>query len=143
MIDVQSADGWLGQSLLRQELELRTGILEQLFLLHHQARWKLKKSDICTRIWSKRSEKNRKQMRKKNCFFWHKMILGDISVLENVVSCEMCTVLNKVWMKCKKAKCIFHIPNLFSLSSKPPAVGNFLNRKKLFFRIELVMASHC
>ena len=76
-------------------------------------------------------------------FFWHKMILGDISVLENVVSCEMCTVLNKVWMKCKKAKCIFHIPNLFSLSSKPPAVGNFLNRKKFFFRIELVMASHC
>ena len=142
MIDVQSADGWLGQSLLRQKLELRTGILEQLFLLHHQARWKLKKSDICTRIWSKRSERIESRCERK-MFFWHKMILGDISVLENVVSCEMCTVLNKVWMKCKKAKCIFHIPNLFSLSSKPPTVGNFLNRKKLFFRIELVMASHC
>ena len=54
--------------------------------------------------------------------------------LENGVSCEMCTVLNKVWTKCKKEeKCIFHIPNLFSLFSKPlqpPAVWNLPNRNR-------------
>ena len=51
--------------------------------------------------------------------FWRTKF-GVKYLLENVVSSEMCTaVLNKVWMKRKK--CIFHIPNLFSLFWKPPA----------------------
>ena len=61
-------------------------------------------------------------------------------LLENVVSCEMCAVLNKVWMKCKMEKCIFHIPNLFSLLSKPPASLQF-EICQIEIRIELSIAS--
>ena len=98
--------------------EAKTGILEQLFLLHHQARWKLKKSDICTRIWSKRSEKNRKQMRKKNVFFGTKWFLVTYLCWKTWyhVKCARCLIKCEWSAKRRSAFFIFQIFSAFPQS---------------------------